>query len=186
MKQYPRIIATVILLFGSATQARAQVFNPDNGHYYNFVSSSQSWTQANTAAMGQQFMGQNGYLATITSPSEQSFIVTQFGSLFPSNFGTTPVWLGGFQPDGSPEPAGNFQWVTGEPFVYSNWGPGEPNNFNGIENVIEIRSDGFWNDVSGNVMGSGYVIEFLPEPSTYAIAGLSALALLAARRKRRA
>ncbi len=178
------IAVSVMALFAWPALAHGQVLNPDNGHYYDFVSDGLTWGQANTAAMGQQFMGQNGTLVSITSASEQSFVLAQFGAQFPGAFATTPVWLGGFQPNGSVEPAGGFQWVTGEPFVYTNWDPNEPNN-NGNENVIEIRNDGFWNDTSENLTGSGYVVEFVPEPSTYVLSVLGGLAFLLARSKRR-
>ncbi|XP_043844563.1 pulmonary surfactant-associated protein D-like [Dromiciops gliroides] len=41
---------------------------------------------------------------------------------------------------------GMFIYATGEPLVYSNWVPGEPNNDRGGENCIEIYSNGKWND----------------------------------------
>ncbi|KAB0389673.1 hypothetical protein E2I00_010245 [Balaenoptera physalus] len=41
---------------------------------------------------------------------------------------------------------GRFTYPTGEPLVYSNWAPGEPNNSRGSENCVEIYSNGKWND----------------------------------------
>ncbi|XP_004583581.2 pulmonary surfactant-associated protein D [Ochotona princeps] len=41
---------------------------------------------------------------------------------------------------------GTFTYPTGEPLVYSNWAPGEPNNNGGSENCVEIFSNGKWND----------------------------------------
>ncbi|XP_008588453.1 PREDICTED: pulmonary surfactant-associated protein D [Galeopterus variegatus] len=43
---------------------------------------------------------------------------------------------------------GNFTYPTGEPLVYSNWAPGEPNNNGGAENCVEIFTNGKWNDKS--------------------------------------
>lgn len=40
---------------------------------------------------------------------------------------------------------GTFTYPTGEPLVYSNWAPGEPNNRD-TENCVEIYPDGTWND----------------------------------------
>jgi len=153
----------ILALAAWAATAHAQILNTNNGHYYKFVAANLTWEQASNAATSQQFLGVNGYLATITDASEQSFILTNFGVNFPAYFSTTPVWLGGFQPPGSQEPAGNWQWVTGEPFVYTNWDSGEPNN-NGNEDVVEIRSDGFWNDTADTRVGSGYLVEFAPVP----------------------
>ncbi|XP_006180100.1 pulmonary surfactant-associated protein D [Camelus dromedarius] len=41
---------------------------------------------------------------------------------------------------------GKFTYPTGEPLVYSNWAPGEPNNNGGAENCVEIFPNGKWND----------------------------------------
>lgn len=44
---------------------------------------------------------------------------------------------------------GNFTYPTGEPLVYANWAPGEPNNnggSSGAENCVEIFPNGKWND----------------------------------------
>lgn len=41
---------------------------------------------------------------------------------------------------------GTFIYPTGEPLVYSNWGPGEPNDDGKAEDCIEIYTNGKWND----------------------------------------
>ncbi|KAM5240213.1 pulmonary surfactant-associated protein D-like isoform 1-T3 [Hipposideros larvatus] len=41
---------------------------------------------------------------------------------------------------------GTFTYPTGEPLVYSNWGPGEPNNDGNAEHCVEIYTNGKWND----------------------------------------
>ncbi|XP_019490120.1 PREDICTED: pulmonary surfactant-associated protein D-like [Hipposideros armiger] len=41
---------------------------------------------------------------------------------------------------------GTFIYPTGEPLVYSNWGPGEPNNDGNAEHCVEIYTNGKWND----------------------------------------
>ncbi len=70
------------------------------------------------------YNGMNGHMATITSPDENNFIVTTFRD--PSY-----CWLGGFQPDDVPvgiEPYGGWQWLTGEPWSYTNWAERQPDN----------------------------------------------------------
>jgi sugar lactone lactonase YvrE len=62
------------------------------------------------------------------------------------------------------EGSGEWKWVTGEPFTFSNWRSGEPNNFDGSERFLEVYSDWTWNDLGekwfkGNGP-QGYVIEF--------------------------
>ncbi len=158
---------TVIALKVKTVPANyTNVLNPANGHYYTFVRQSAWWADAKTGAEAYSFPGYHSTLATITSPEEQAFVMQQFGVNFGPEFGVSPVWIGGRQPDGSLEPGGNFQWVTGEPFGYSNWGPSEPDNQLGSENVIEIRRDGLWNDLVGNAQfpSGGFLIESAPFP----------------------
>ena len=135
---------------------------PGNGHFYDAISvpGGISWQDARDAAASMTFMGLQGHLATITSADEQQFL----NDTFP---GTHGFILGGFQPPGSPEPGGGWQWVTGEPFVYTNWGPIEPNNSGGIEDVlITAQSDrppfGSWNDTNSQpgTVEPGYFIEY--------------------------
>jgi hypothetical protein len=67
------------------------------------------------------------HLATITSQAENVAII----NLAPSAVGS---WIGAYQNKASPsfsEPAGGWEWVTGEPWVFSNWGAGEPNDGGG-------------------------------------------------------
>ena len=58
----------------------------------------------------------------------------------------TAVWLGANNRNAS----SGFQWVTGEPFDYAEWGPGEPNNTNGVEYYLMLmKREGtgwVWND----------------------------------------
>ena len=60
-----------------------------------------------------------------------------------------------YQPPGSPEPAGGWIWVSGEPVTYTNWIAGEPNNNNrlGPQNwaniwppQIAVSAPEQWND----------------------------------------
>ncbi|XP_059518197.1 pulmonary surfactant-associated protein D-like isoform X2 [Myotis daubentonii] len=41
---------------------------------------------------------------------------------------------------------GKFTYPGGEPLVYSNWAPGEPNNAAGNEHCVEMYTNGKWND----------------------------------------
>jgi hypothetical protein len=102
-----------------------------------------TWTGAKTAA---EALG--GHLATITSAAENAFV---FG-LGEATGGGFYYALGGFQPPGSPEPAGNWQWVTGEPFSYTNWVSGEPNNSGGENALMFVNSLAQWNDIPATAL----------------------------------
>ena len=59
-----------------------------------------------------------GYLCTVTSEQEYEHIL----SIIPAD-GYHFIWLGATDQDSE----GEWKWVTGEPFVFNAWMPGEPN-----------------------------------------------------------
>ena len=62
---------------------------PTNGHFYQFVAASNiTWLQANQAALGTNFEGQPGYLASAPTATENQFISTMVPNV-------TNAWLGG-------------------------------------------------------------------------------------------
>ncbi len=141
-----------------------------NGHWYGLESvgpSGISYTDAQAAALRC-----GGYLATITSAEENAFVysLTRYSpdAWYDSGGSGLGPWLGGFQPEGSVEPGGGWTWVTGEPWSYANWTPGEPNNL-GLENHLHFYASGArmgprWNDLPENNPVRGYVIEFDSPP----------------------
>lgn len=179
-------IGLIIALFaGHSANAFGQVtesLNPTNGHFYRLVDNPQrTWEEASTIAQAMTVQGFAGHLATITSADEQAFIQSAFGS----PVGTSQIWLGGVQPSGSVEPAGSWQWITGEPFNYANWRqPSEPNN-NGDENHIAMfRNDATWNDLGaldniGRTSRHAYLVEFaIPEPTAALLAVMGAMGVI--------
>jgi hypothetical protein len=138
-----------------------------NGHLYEvWQASAIDWDTARAFAARQSRPGYGyGYLACITSAEENGFIA----NLVVSNIGIGgEYWLGGFQPPGETRPDANWNWVSGEPFIYTNWYPGEPNDFFGPASeqhlAIDLRRGNpqgrLWNDESnlGNI--SGFIIEY--------------------------
>ncbi len=137
--------------------------------YQVFIAFDITWDDANTFAMNTDFEGQLGHLVTITSAEENTFV----DSLRQVSQNPNQFWIGGFQPDGSPEPGGGWQWVNMEgpiptfsnpvPGAYSNWLGGEPNNQGGGENqaTIGIFNSGLWNDsIAGVGAIAGFIVEF--------------------------
>ena len=130
-------------------------------------------------------MALGGNLVTINDAAENAWVYATFGGL------NRPLWIG--LTDQASE--GTFVWISGEPFTYSNWSAGEPNNNSGNENyayIVQSNPDlpltpGKWNDFPDSYYGGLYgVVEVpeVPEPSTIVLASLGAGALMIARRRR--
>jgi len=174
-----------------------------NGHWYEPIRANTgiSWDNARIAAENR-----GGYLATLTTSTENAFVFNLVDDpLFWSvaydiqgdyTFADGPLF-GGYQPDGSAEPDGGWQWLNGEGLfagtgTFQNWALGEPNNYPvnlganpesavGFKAVASGNSTALrgnqWNDVSASLyFAPSYVIEwnvdpqYVPEPSTYAAA----------------
>ncbi len=146
------------------------VSNPANGHFYEFVSFNSSWAQANTNAVTRSYLGLQGYLATITSASENAFITSKLTSdgwigaeANSLSFPRTWYWQGG------PEVNEAFCYNTSAGAcsvlnsLYVNWASGEPNSYGSGEacGQIYFASGGTWNDLpcTGDDL-AGYVEEY--------------------------
>lgn len=147
------------------------LYNSASGHFYEFVPGSLNWNAARDAAAGRELFGLQGYLVTVTSAEEQSFITARLrGS----------GWMGAN--DSAVE--GEWRWVTGpeagQQFwsgppassggnavggAYTNWVNGEPNNHPFYDPVLgedyaNLFANGGWNDFGANATVTGYVVEY--------------------------
>lgn len=132
-----------------------------------------------------------GHLVAIDNLAEQDWILDTFN---PSRNKNT--WIG--LSDTAVE--GTFVWSNGQPVTFTYWGINEPNNSGGNEDYAYIdapHGTDRWNDLvdktEHSAPGGGFlpmhgVVEIVgapvPEPSTYALAALGLLGLLAYRRRR--
>ena len=165
MKVLSLAVSSAFML--SSTSWAVPILFPTTGHYYERVDQTGvNWFQAKSASEGMTYLGVPGHLITVTSIEEQQFLVD---NLMPPVVSNQRHWIGGFQPPGSPEPDGNWQWVTGEVWGYTNWGVGEPNDSGGLEHSAHIGAQVTWNDFDGNssFQFDGYYVEYAtPEPSS--------------------
>ena len=156
-----------LVLQGNAQIVHWPISQGGNDHYYEAVGvpGGVTWSQGSLAATNR-----GGYLATITSAAENDFVFALAAdrtNLWNTTYGP---WLGGFQPAGSPEPAGGWAWVTGEPFVFQNWAALQPNNSGGNEDRIQLGGSATiqntWNDLAQNATNyaRGYVVEYPKHP----------------------
>ena len=155
--------AIVFWIAPAAVMAGPVRFFAGTGSSYEVVEIKLTWTEARAAAETKVHEGISGRLATITSDAENNFIVDK---VLPNISNGDSYWLGGFQPVGSPEPAGGWRWITPEPFTYAKWrtSPAEPSDL-GNEDRIEIFNrlqDGTWNDLAddNSSLSEGYVVEY--------------------------
>ena len=144
-------------------------YNGVNGHFYRPLTTTAdrtTYTNARSRSLATTFKGQQGYLVTITSTSEEEFIRV--------NVPATNVWFaatdevidGRWVVDAGPEKGTLMKTQNGQTAgniqgVYNNWCPGEPNGSNGSENYAVAKWNGAacWNDLSNN-WNNPYVIEY--------------------------
>ena len=128
--------------------------------------------------------------STLTSLEEDEFLkaafLDQISSEFdPQGLNGTYAWIG--LTDEAVE--GTYEWVTGESFAYSHWGPGEPQTIIGDEDYVHVWARSIiadsrwgWND-SRNQFGptdtDAYFVEFavIPEPASLGLTAFGALML---------
>jgi len=190
------ILAVVLQLAAGGALAEPVIFS-GNGHAYQYVSAEGiSWTDARDAAASSSYRGVAGHLATLTSQSEQEFVVAQ---VLPT-VANRAAWLGGEQDSTIVEPPNEdvgWRWITGELWDYTNWETGEPNNV--IRGEIDedylailLHKDKEWIDLwePGTDGAAGYVVEYdVPVPglttlgSAILIAGLALLGVFLMRRR---
>lgn len=185
MKKFGIGIGLVCALWaGGATAAPVQWTGVGaNNHWYEIVDTPSFWDGAFSGAASMTYDGMTGYLATITSAGEQDFL-----NSIHDGHGT--LWLGGS--DAATE--GAWFWVTEPggpiPFTYTNWNPGEPNNY-GDEDYLHGWYGAAWNDIYPG-FASGYLVEYSSNPSAVPlpatlpllVAGLGALGFGLRRRQK--
>jgi|WetSurSiteA1Bulk_404760.scaffolds.fasta_scaffold04070_4 hypothetical protein len=148
-----------LFILGLTVSVHAQVVcDGATGHCYELVSVNPplTWVQARDYAETLTHLGMNGHLATITSEYEQININTWFPN---------DAWIGGFQMNNQSDTDVGWQWVTGEPWVFTNWDGGEPNDCcddgeNNQENYLMMFDDSEWNDNDGFDALSHILVEY--------------------------
>lgn len=160
-------------------------YDPLTGHTYMYVESPLAWHDALLAARGMTYQGLTGYLATITSQTENEFIGTKSGA--------PNIWFGATDDQGYVNEAraalaldpiafdsqltGDYYWAGGPEIGvqfgvglgnvtpidgrYNSWASGEPNNYGSTEGcaVTNWGSIGLWNDLPCSFSLS-YLVEF--------------------------
>ncbi len=120
---------------------RAAVTNPANGSTYHVREDFSTWADAEAWAVS---LG--GHLATINSGAEDAWMHANLG------IAMGYYWIGGRD-----LVEGSFEWVTGEPFAYQNFLPGEPDDDAGLGGNADCLAlaalDWKWLDTNGDFVG---------------------------------
>ncbi len=136
MRQKKRTIVNLLgflllFLIGVPVAHGQSYINPANGHLYYLTPSTMTANDARDYAWGE-----GGYLTCINDQDEQDWLVATFGS-------SAKYWIGAS--DELQE--GTWLWDSGEPWSFTAWCPGEPNNWSNEDYaVLNWRSSGCWND----------------------------------------
>lgn len=144
------------------------IYDPDTGHYYQYIPTAVTWETAKAIAEGKTLYGWAGYLATITSEEENEGIKRLITDVAD---GAT-VWLGAEETrDGQgprnwewiagPE-AGTLFWNKGQPVTgrYHNWDTGLPTRPSGsnLRRLI-MKQNGKWDHKNSDEL-HGYIVEY--------------------------
>lgn len=157
-------------------------YNPATGSFYQYVSTSLTWTAARAAANSATLNGMQGYLATVTSADEFTFIKSKTGG--------SQAWLGGTDqtvegewrwiddPGVPADESGVLFWLgasggSAQNGMYTAWNGGEPNDSGSDEDALQITTLGNWNDLPTNSSSLTYVIEYTPSASSGSLATLN-------------
>ena len=114
---------------------------------FEVITNELTWIEAKAAAKAR-----GGYLATITSADEWEELVPLLMASGRENF-----WLGA----SDEKVEGDWRWVSGEPFTFTFWNFGEPNNCCGGEHFLAVTPN-LWNDAGSRTnpdSKAGYVVE---------------------------
>lgn len=125
----------------------------NSGHKYELFDTPVSWETAKKVCENK-----GGHLAVITSQSEQNTIneLISFGKLTYYNIGATNI-----------NNINEWQWITNEKMIYTNWAVGEPNNVGDIERYLSVFNTenylGQWNDTTNSStsgISNGFICEY--------------------------
>ncbi len=139
---------TVTALGTAQPTLDARKLNPANGHYYQPMGFAKSWHDAEDVCKQQ-----GAHLVTIQDEEENNFVW-----MLQDQSG--PVWFGA----SDEVEEGNWVWVTGEPWDFSNWDTNEPSNSGGEEHYLSLFVTPKWND-TGDML-QDFICEWEPVVDT--------------------
>lgn len=108
---------------------------------YEVRTTTATWTNSQASAVS---LG--GHLVTVSSAAEYDVMVSQLSTTLTQG---GSIWIGAYANPGWADAATSWKWVTGEPWGYTRWSNGEPNNSGNNEHHAHFLNGGsLWNDIS--------------------------------------
>ncbi len=142
-----------------------------DGHYYTLTTEPTDWISAEAEANA---LG--GHLVAVNSQNENDFLER---ILFSASKSREAYWIG--FTDAAVE--GEFVWTSGDPVTYTNWRPGEPNDFGAGQDYTSINwhysvdrdiTRGTWDDsfINGSALNGPFlgIIELAEIPDGFFLA----------------
>jgi len=171
-------ISTRLIVFTVGCNLRPNaVYDDGTDHYYEYVSTSSTWTAAETAAAALTHAGLDGYLATIGSQGEQDFIESLVTINHDAWIGASDAYTDTPEVGPQTDADGEWYWVTGPEartkfytefytdtfgcLGYCNWST-NPVPTDTIRNYAYLSSTAFldWDDLGNAGSVDGYVVEY--------------------------
>jgi cysteine-rich repeat protein len=134
-------VAGVVCNGATLPGADAFAVDPATGNCYaTWDSEPTTWAAAELACVAV-----GGHLAVITSASEHAFAIAAQVAI---------TWIGAT--DDANDTDAIFTWVTGEPFLYASFAPGEPDDdggLGGLGECLQQNAMGQWSDTNCDFVG---------------------------------
>jgi hypothetical protein len=159
MLRIPLLLLGFVLLgvVPTAAQTVGPILDPASGHRYYFDPGSYTWSDAQSWAVSR-----GGHLASLGGSAENAWVRSQLPA------GSDWYWIGAQDDANTTDDV--FVWLSGEPWFYRNFAPGEPDDqtaFGGQGDYLAMnRTTGEWNDVQGFIPFAGGVAEVVPSLQT--------------------
>jgi len=140
-----------------------------NGHYYEVVVTGafDKWYGAYQNALTRSHAGLRGHLATITSQAENDWLLAMMAT---EGITQNHVFYLGAWNDGILDKntiLGDWFWITGEPWDFTDWAPGEPTLSYPLENCLSLLfgwQNGAltgWNNLTFTyASNTGFIVEY--------------------------
>lgn len=145
--------ALALVVSPAAAATIGPLGNPANGHNYYVTDDLTTWEAAEAWAVA---LG--GHLVTINDDAENAWVVSRLTLL------ADWYWIGARDDENTTDAV--FEWISGEPWGYAQWSPGQPDNDEALggqgDYAVIDKTTADWSDTNGFIPSSGAIAEVAP------------------------